>query len=308
MIVKVIVVTYNGLKWLPKSLASLKNSTINIDVLIIDNNSNDGTQLYVKEHFPGFTLVQSMVNLGFGKANNLGIELAMKANCDYVFLLNQDAYLEPGTIERLINIQKSCPELGVVSPFQYNGDGSDLDYNFKLLINSQENLLESDLSSCIPRLDGNVYSVRFVMAAMWLISSDCLKRVGMFDTTFSHYGEDNDYLNRARFHKFSVGVADCARGYHDREYRSATARKKLEIQYAGMLSILTDINKGYLRVLVVSWYMFFKLLLNGLKSFNFPIMYANLILFGSLMTKFFTIMRRRKINRQPFSVIFESTK
>jgi GT2 family glycosyltransferase len=306
MIVKVIIVTYNGLKWLPKSLASLQSGSIGIDVVIIDNNSSDGTQSYIKEHFPEFTLVESDVNLGFGKANNLGIKLAMKSNCDYVFLLNQDAYLEPSTIERLINIQKCCPELGVVSPFQYNGDGSDLDLNFKLLLKSKENLLKMDLNSCTSSLDGQIYSVRFIMAAMWLISSNCLKKVGMFDTTFSHYGEDNDYLNRVRFHKFIVGVADCAKGYHDREYRSVTSRKRLEIQYAGMLSILTDINKPYLRVLVSTLYMFFKLCLNCIKTLDWPSMYVNISLFASLMSRFFIIKRRRKINRQPFSVDFGS--
>ena len=73
-------------------------------------------------------------NIGFGKANNIGISLAMKKGADYVFLLNQDAWVEDKTLEKLINIHRKQPKFGIVSPMHLNGKGDELDYNFSKFI------------------------------------------------------------------------------------------------------------------------------------------------------------------------------
>ena len=93
-----IVVTYNGLKWMDSCLESLRRSECPTDVMLIDNCSTDGTPDYVKEHFPEVNLVQSDANLGFGQANNVGLKYALEHCYDYVYLLNQDAWVMPDTL------------------------------------------------------------------------------------------------------------------------------------------------------------------------------------------------------------------
>ena len=87
----VIVVTFNGRKWMDGCLGSLRRSARKADVLVVDNASTDGTAEYVREHFPECRLLACQDNLGFGQANNLGLESAVREGYEFVYLLNQDA-------------------------------------------------------------------------------------------------------------------------------------------------------------------------------------------------------------------------
>ena len=82
MKVYTIIVTYNGDKWIEKCLRSLRDSTLSLSVLVIDNASTDKTVNIVKEQFPEFQLIETGANLGFGKANNIGLEMALQKNAD----------------------------------------------------------------------------------------------------------------------------------------------------------------------------------------------------------------------------------
>lgn len=131
----IVIVTYNGMLWLPRCL----NSTKSYSVIIVDNNSTDGTVNYVLTNFPDIILIQQKINIGFGQANNIGISYALEQGAKHFFLLNQDAYLEPGCIERLIKAQVRSPEYGILSPLQLNGQGDRLDQRFSYYLNYQAN-------------------------------------------------------------------------------------------------------------------------------------------------------------------------
>ncbi|CAM3095088.1 glycosyltransferase family 2 protein [Kaistella daneshvariae] len=130
MRVLVVIVTYNAMRhdWIKKCLQSIEQSSIIPDVFIIDNNSTDETRSYIKAQSRHYILHESDQNLGFGKANNLGLEYALKYNCDYVFLINQDVYLERNTIETLL--QLDYESYGIISPLQCDGQGSKIDEDF----------------------------------------------------------------------------------------------------------------------------------------------------------------------------------
>ena len=68
------------------------------DLYVFDNDSTDGSADFVAAHFPQAKLVRSAENLGFSKPNNLGFDYALKHGYDYVYLLNQDAWLEEGAL------------------------------------------------------------------------------------------------------------------------------------------------------------------------------------------------------------------
>lgn len=210
----IIIVAYNGLKWLKKCL----NSAYPYTIIVVDNNSTDSTINYIGENFPEVILLTQKTNLGFGQANNLGIALALKEGANYVFLLNQDAYLEPGSIEKLIEVQQNNPEFGILSPLHLNGKGNRLDRNFSYYLNYQAN---PDFYSdyIFQRRKKQVYNVPFVNAAGWLISKKCLEFVGGFDPIFFHYGEDDNYCQRVIYHGFKIGVVPDATLNHDREDR-----------------------------------------------------------------------------------------
>ena len=214
MKIYVVVVTYNGNHWIEKCFDSLTNSNIPLTILAIDNASADGTPEQIKKLFPQVELIETGANLGFGKANNIGLINALENNADYVFLLNQDAWVEPDTIGKLIEVSQHNPEFGVLSPLHMNGNGNALDLNFSYYITPP--VCPNLLSDIITNKINTIYETKYVNAAAWLLSNKCLKTIGGFDPIFPHYGEDDDYLNRTLYHELKIGIVPHTRIYHDR--------------------------------------------------------------------------------------------
>lgn len=207
----IIIVTYNGERWIRQCI----NSCLGYNVIVIDNNSSDQTIKIIENEYPKVVLLKQENNLGFGKANNLGISYALKNSCDYVFLLNQDAYLEKDVIDRMLAVHKKNTDYGVLSPIHLNGEGNKLDKNFSNYINYNGNpYLYLD---ALKGETKEIYEVPFVNAAAWLIPAATLKIIGGFDPLFFHYGEDNNYCQRLQYHDLKIGIVSNTYIYHDRE-------------------------------------------------------------------------------------------
>lgn len=210
-----IIVTFNASLWIDKCIGSLLNSTIPVEIIVIDNCSTDGTREIIKSRYPSVRLIESNENLGFGKANNIGLKIALDEDFNYAFLLNQDAWIEPDTLEKMIMIQKRYPEYGILSPLHLSGDGINLDNNFTKYINGYScPRFISDI--VFNRELKEVYEIDFVNAALWLMSRQVLEKVGGFDPLFFMYGEDDDYIHRVKYHNFKIGICPKLLGYHDR--------------------------------------------------------------------------------------------
>lgn len=118
----VIVVSYKGGQWYDHCFSSLRASTMPLNIVVVDNASNDGSTDYIKANYPEIILIESQKNLGFGQANNKGIRYALDHGCDYVFLLNQDAWIEPSSIEILVKIHGKNGKFGILSPIHLTPD------------------------------------------------------------------------------------------------------------------------------------------------------------------------------------------
>ena len=237
-----IIVTYNAIKWAEKCFTSLYKSTIPLDIFVIDNGSTDGTQEYITTNNPNIIFHQSPTNLGFGKANNIGIKYAIDNNYDYVYLLNQDAWILHDTIEKLIKIHEKYPQYGILSPIQVQANMKDLDSNFSSYMCNYEKDT-SFFNDLYFNQRKDIYTVPDIMAAHWLISRECLLNVGGFSPTFPHYGEDNNYANRTLFHGFDIGIVPSAIAIHDRSNRKRTLEKEAYMTYIYALIIISNIYK-----------------------------------------------------------------
>ena len=222
----IIIVTYNGTEWLDQCLKNCAG----MPVVIIDNASTDDTVSFIETNYPKVTLLKQSVNLGFGQANNLGITYALDQGAEQVFLLNQDAYLQNNCIETLIAVQKNNPSYGILSAIHLNGQGNRLDQNFSNYVSYKNNPhFYSDF--ILNKSLDEVYEVPFVNAAGWLLSRSILEKVGGFDPMFFHYGEDDNYCQRAIYHGFKIGVVPNAFLLHDREDRFVPPSEKYSNQY-----------------------------------------------------------------------------
>lgn len=229
--VLVIIVTYNGLKWLDRCLTSVRNSSLPADIFVVDNGSTDGSVDFIRSSFPEAKLIVAERNLGFGAANNLGLLYALEHGYEFVYLLNQDAWLAPDTLGLLVQASSGNPDYGILSPLQINASATALDRNFSRFYPGT--LPQFPNSDVMPE---GVFEVRFAMAAHWLMTRQCIETVGLFSPTFFHYGEDSNYVDRLHYHGLRIGIVPRAIAIHDREYRTATpASRRREFLSYGLI-------------------------------------------------------------------------
>lgn len=208
-----IVVTYNGMKWYDRCFGSLLTSDMPVEILAVDNASSDTTVAYLQAHFPQVKVVSNDKNLGFGQANNVGMRYALDHGADYVFLLNQDAWVEPTTIGHLVEAHAKHLEYGIVSCMHLNVEGNRI-WQLNCICNEQitDSSLVNDLYFGTLK---DIYETKYVNAAAWLLPKRTLETVGGFDPVFFHYGEDDNYINRVLFHGMKIGLCPQERIVHD---------------------------------------------------------------------------------------------
>jgi GT2 family glycosyltransferase len=115
-------VSYNTWELTVQAITTLiQNCSFPLEIVVVDNASTDETVETVQNRFPDVKLVQNQQNVGFGMANNQGFELATN---DLVLLLNTDAFIKRGCIEKLVETMQSDVKIGVVGPKVLNEDGT----------------------------------------------------------------------------------------------------------------------------------------------------------------------------------------
>jgi GT2 family glycosyltransferase len=302
MKVIVLVVTYNGKKWINTCLNSLAQSTLPVDVVVVDNASSDNTLEIVRQYNPSKVICLNQ-NLGFGKANNVGIKYALEQSADFVFLMNQDAWIHPDTIEELVAASLRNPEYFVISPMHLEGTETRLDFNFALYCNAKncEGLL-ADLAVENGRVR-DVYETNFVNAALWLIPKACLTQIGGFDPIFYHYGEDNDFTKRVRYHGYKVGICPKAVAVHDRPQKTEFAKnhphtKTLSRRKTDALIKLKDINVQLKPALLAFYSRVFRTSVKHLLKLNLSELSNDLKLVSFTSAKLMKVSKHRKISKQ----------
>lgn len=272
----VIIVSYNFEPWLERCLQSLEQSQLPADVLVIDNASQDNTVQRIKSEFPHVRLIESAHNLGFGKANNIGMEIALKEGYDAIFLMNQDSWIDANVLSKLASYSMCNPPFGILSPVHLTGSGDSLDAGFAAY-SSLKSLQE--LSA-----EEGLIELSFVNAAFWWIPIETVRKVGGFSPLFYHYGEDKDYINRLSYHGYKVGYLSAIFGNHDRAYRTPTEAHFFRSEYVYLLSELANPHYSFARSIAYGF------LATGKKAWK-SILAGNLkqgVHFLSLATKLLT--------------------
>jgi len=264
-IIFTIIVTYNGEQWILNCLNSVINSSFKTEIVIVDNGSFDKTVNLVKEKFPSVKIIENKINLGFGRANNLGLQYAIERNADYFFLLNQDAWIEFDTIEKLVNVLQSNTNFGILAPIRKVNNCEIEDNILRNIVDDGENNLLSDF--ILNNEVNDLYEISFIGAAAWLISYKCVKLVGGFDPIFFHYGEDNDYCKRVKMAKLQIGICPKIAIFHDKGLRSPDRTRSMRLRFAKLIFILR--YKNISRIMFMYYY---------LQYFYYGIFYSDLVL------------------------------
>jgi len=123
MQLSVIILNYNVRYFLELCVLSVESALKNIDseIIVVDNNSQDGSCEMIKRHFPNVKLIQNNQNLGFPKGNNIGVA---QAKGDYICILNPDTVVAEDTFEKVLAFAKSKNDLGIIGVKLIDGTGN----------------------------------------------------------------------------------------------------------------------------------------------------------------------------------------
>lgn len=123
MELSIIIVNWNTKDYLRDCLASIFKNTkgVSFEVIVLDNNSSDGSSEMVKDKFPHAKLIASNVNTGFARGNNIAYKIS---GGDYIAFLNPDTVVYPNTFETTVTYLRTHPRVGAVSCKFLNYDGS----------------------------------------------------------------------------------------------------------------------------------------------------------------------------------------
>lgn len=239
----VIVVTYKGMQWYDKCFTSLRESTMPIKTIVVDNTPGEEDANYIREHYPEILVMKPEQNLGFGKGNNLAMKYARENGADYVFLLNQDTWLlQKDMFARLVDISVKHPEYGILSPLHLQSDEKTIGMMMEIKTNVTSKAILVDMYKGELK---EVYETNFVGAAAWLLPRYTLEVVGGFDPIYQHYEEDDDYLNRVMYHGMKIGLCPSLNLVHDHQESALpfAVDKWLYHRQQQLLVDLTNINR-----------------------------------------------------------------
>ncbi len=288
-----IIVSYNFEKWISRCLNSLQASSHPTDIIVIDNCSKDRTVEIIKKEYPRVRLIANKANLGFGRANNIGMQIALKEGYDAVFLLNQDAWIGNDTLAALAEQSMRHPEFGILSPVHLNGSESELDKGFASYaqLASTKDLTTSQEPIACP----------FINAAFWFIPVSTLHKVGGFSPLFYHYGEDKDYVNRLHFHQYKIGYLPTVYGCHDREFRKVSFEGFCRAERVYLLSEYANINYRFTQAFAYGILAGIKKLILSLSKGNLKYAKGYISIVATLLVQSKAVIQVRKQTKQNYA-------
>ena len=198
----VIIVSTNESEWLAPCLVSLFAHLGNLraDVIVVDNESSDGTSDLVAAEFPEARVVRCS-NLGFGHANNRAL---MASDARYVLFLNPDTEVVEGTFENLVGAMDAQPDVGLIGVRQVDGEGR-LDADDPSLPNAARALGDAFSVERLPgrprwlgerELDVDLYDQEvecdWTSGSFMLARREAIESAGFFDERFFMYSDETD--------------------------------------------------------------------------------------------------------------------
>jgi len=196
-LVSIVVINWNGKKWLERCFDSLLSQTYkNFEIVLVDNNSEDGSIEFVKRKYTNVKIISNSRNLGYASGKNIGIS---NSNGEYILSLDNDTWIDANLIEQMVDFYKSN-DFDVIGPLENGYDNLPI----------KNHILKIDpCGHCVYLEKNNSGKNNFYLAGNCLFFKKSLYiETGGFDDKFFAYFEEVDWFWRLNLLKKSFGVAN----------------------------------------------------------------------------------------------------
>lgn len=214
--VVVVVLNWNQPQDTLQCLASLKSVAYRcLEVVVIDNGSQDGSTNIISRHFPEFALLPQQNNLGFAGGSNVGIQWGLDREADHILLLNNDTVVHPAFLTFLVDFMDSKPAAGIVTPKIYVYDDPKTIWALGGRINRHtsrsRHIAEGEIDT---GQFADPIACDYATGCAMFVRRAVLERIGLLDTDYFYSYEDADFSIRARDAGFGVYCVPQARIWH----------------------------------------------------------------------------------------------
>ncbi len=199
-----IIPAYKNQQQLQKCIDHLKNQTIEVEIFVRDNTTS---------------------NINFTAAVNEGIIKYLNQPHKYILILNQDMYLEPGAVEKMVTFMDAHPECGIGAPLQLTGQIPE----YVTFAGGYEAFPAGKHRHGPPSEFTRDQQISWCNGACMILRKEMIQRIGLLDENFIFIGSDSDYCFTARARGWQVWLIAAAKGVHERGTSSFTSDIETEI-------------------------------------------------------------------------------
>lgn len=292
-LISIIIVNYNGRKFLPRLIKSLKNQIYkNIEILLIDNTSKDSSVLYIKEKHPNINTV-IIKNNGYGSACNIG---AKHAKGKYLMFFNEDMYIPKDFVEKMIKCRKTLKnggkKMGAIGckivPFDTNPKKTEPYYGGKL-----------DFLG-FPNDNYNPNKNAFIInGCPFFIEKKLFLSIKGFNKNIFLYGEDADFSWRLKIFGYDnyINNKTCLYHYGGGVIGKMSPKKLAYIIYGSFIPVISNFNT-FILILILPIYFIHLFFLNFAiliyAKFNVKYNLALIQTYMGFFKKYKAIIKHRK--------------
>jgi GT2 family glycosyltransferase len=269
ILVSVIIVNWNGKKWLNKCLSSIYKQTYkSFEVIFVDNNSSDESVSYVRKAFPKTCIISLDSNTGFAIGNNKGVE---KAKGKYIYLHNTDAVLTKDGLAKMVAVFEKSDRIGSLQPMIRLLNNSDtIDSCGSFWTDSTFLYHFGNIKSYKRALYNRPMKVFSNLGASMMIRKSLISDIGLFDEAFWNYYEETDFCHRVWLSGYEVWYYPVAVCFHAKG-GTAIIHNQAYIQYHNYKNKLRSFLKNYsglYLLYILPVFLGFLLVLSGISLFQ----------------------------------------
>jgi len=169
----------------------------NNKIIVLDNNSADGSVASIRAAFPDVQIVELSENLGYAGNNNIGIKVALDQGADWVFILNDDTVLDSGCLEFLVQVGEGDSSIGMMGPMVYHYDEPNVIQSAGGMLGKYWNSIHLAQNDPDHGQFQSPHQVEWISGCAILVRRAVIEQVGLLDSNYFLYWEEAEWCIRA---------------------------------------------------------------------------------------------------------------